>query len=131
VDGLRDSINDFSSDISGTSAGDVMNMMMTVQYLGKLKEFTGIGLERIAFLLISPVITLICFPKVFFHAHLLRLLTSPFRCALHRYAERRRSQPGKPNNFLAHEQQLDEATIGVYSLAGIRRISFIVRGATA
>ena len=36
VDGLRDSINDFSATVPGTTAADVMNMMMTVQYLGPL-----------------------------------------------------------------------------------------------
>jgi len=38
VDGLRDSINDFSNDIPGTTASDVMNMMMTVQYLDMLRD---------------------------------------------------------------------------------------------
>jgi len=38
VDGLRDSVNDFSNDIQGTTANDVMNMMMTVQYLDMLKD---------------------------------------------------------------------------------------------
>jgi len=38
VDGLRDSIKDFSTEIPGTTSGDVMNMMMTVQYLDMLKD---------------------------------------------------------------------------------------------
>lgn len=38
VDGLRDSINDFSNTVQGTTPADVMNMMMTVQYLDMLKD---------------------------------------------------------------------------------------------
>jgi len=50
VDGLRDSINDFSTTIPGTTASDVMNMMMTVQYLDMLKDIGNNPANQAVFL---------------------------------------------------------------------------------
>lgn len=50
VDGLRESINDFASAIPGTTAADVMNMMMTVQYLDMLKDVGNNNANQTVFL---------------------------------------------------------------------------------
>lgn len=50
VDGLRDSINDFSTNVPGTTASDVMNMMMTVQYLDMLKDIGNNAANQTIFL---------------------------------------------------------------------------------
>lgn len=50
VDGLRDSINDFSATVPGTTAADVMNMMMTVQYLDMLKDIGNNPANQAVFL---------------------------------------------------------------------------------
>ena len=38
IDGLRDSVNEFSANVSGTGPMDVMHLMMVTQYLDMLKD---------------------------------------------------------------------------------------------
>jgi len=54
IDGLRDSISDFSSQIAGTTPKDVMDLLLLTQYFDMLKDVGQHGAGKTLFLSHSP-----------------------------------------------------------------------------
>ena len=54
IDGLRDSISDFSSQIAGTTPKDVMDLLLLTQYFDMLKDVGQHGAGKTLFLAHSP-----------------------------------------------------------------------------
>ena len=54
IDGLRDSISDFSSQIQGTTPKDVMDLLLLTQYFDMLKDVGQHGAGKTLFLAHSP-----------------------------------------------------------------------------